>query len=426
MDPFKSPHTIMIVDDNPDNLNLLNRMLKERGYRVRSFLDGEMALKSAWDHPPDLMLLDIDMPGMNGFEVCRRLKSETRTQGFPIIFISALTEIWDKVKAFQVGGVDYITKPFQIEEVYARVEVHLNLISAQKAIEEKNAAIENALSELQAAQQQLIRNEKMAAIGILTAGIAHEINNPVNFIKTSALALKTDIEDLQRLLSVYAFCSAACHHPEMTARIDALRREIDFDTVLSEVPMLLDHIQEGVRRTEEIVQSLRLYARQDSMIKEPTDLHQLVDAALVILASRYKQSISIRKAYGDLPKIAVHPGRMIQVITNVLSNAIHAIESKICPELESITISTCLVKQDEGKYVCLSVQDTGIGIPEEIQEKLFDPFFSTKEVGKGMGLGLSISHGIVQEHGGSIAINSTEGSGTTVTIFLPVGKDPSS
>ncbi len=415
--------TIMIVDDTPANLQLLNRMLRERGYRVRSFPSGEMALKSAWNDPPDLMLLDVNMPGMNGFEVCERLKSEDRTRGIPVIFISALTETLDKVKAFQAGGVDYITKPFQFEEVHARIEVHLKLIGAQRAVEEQNAALEKAMRELKAAQQQLIQSEKLAAIGILTAGIAHEINNPVNFIKTSALALQADIEDIQRLLSLYASCRTECPRPEMPARIDALHREIETETLLAEIPTLLSHIQEGVRRTEEIVQSLRLYARKDSLVKEKTDLHQLVDAALVILSPRYRKTIPIQKHYGNLPKIAVHPGGMIQVITNVLSNAIDAIEAKPVREGESITITTSLLRRDK-EVAVLSVQDTGIGIPDAIREKIFDPFFTTKDVGKGTGLGLSISLGIVQEHGGSIEINSIQGKGTTVSILLPVGKEP--
>ncbi|MEW6260328.1 MAG: response regulator [Thermodesulfobacteriota bacterium] len=421
---MSSNHTIMIVDDTPANLHLLNRMLRERGYRVRSFPSGEMALKSAWNDPPDLMLLDVNMPGMNGFEVCQRLKSEERTRGFPVIFISALTETLDKVKAFQAGGVDYITKPFQFEEVHARVEVHLKLIGAQRAIAEQNAALEKAMRELKAAQQQLIQSEKLAAIGILTAGIAHEINNPVNFIKTSALALQADIEDIQRLLSLYASCRSECPRSEMTARIEALHREIEYDTLSAEIPSLLSHIQEGVRRTEEIVQSLRLYARKDSFVKEKTDLHRLVDAALVILSPRYKKALSIRKQYGDLPKIAVYPGGMIQVITNVLGNAIDAIESKRVHEEESITLTTSVLRRNSEVYAVLSVQDTGIGIPDAVREKVFDPFFTTKDVGKGTGLGLSISLGIVQEHGGSIEIDSVEGKGTTVSILLPVGKEP--
>jgi CheY-like chemotaxis protein len=289
--------TIMIVDDTPANLRLLNHMLRERGYRVRSFPKGELALKSAMDEPPDLILLDVNMPEMNGYEVCQQLKSDSRTQQVPVIFISALTETLDKVKAFHVGGVDYITKPFQIEEVHARVEVHLNLVNAQRVIEEKNTELNRAITALKTTQQHLIQSEKLAALGILTAGIAHEINNPVNFIKTSALGLTADINDLQKLIQLYEECRIDCPHPSAPDRIDALKDEIEYQTVIAEIDALLDNIQEGVRRTEEIVNSLRMYSRMDAQVTEKTDMAELIDASLVVLKPRYKKNISIKRLY---------------------------------------------------------------------------------------------------------------------------------
>jgi len=416
-------NTIMVVDDTPANLKLLEKMLKEQDYRVRSFPRGAMALKSALDDPPDMIFLDINMPEMNGYEACQQLKSDPRTRDIPVIFISALTETLDKVKAFQVGGVDYITKPFQFEEVHARTEVHLKLVRAHRAIEEKNEELKRALADLKIAQQHLVQSEKLAALGVLTAGIAHEINNPVNFIKTSALGLSADIHDLQKLLELYEQCRTDCRHPTLPDRIDALKAEMEYTTVITEIEALLHHIQEGVRRTEEIVNSLRTYSRMDAPADEETDVHALINASLVVLKPRYKKTISIEKLYGSVPALQVQPGRLIQVFTNILSNAIDAIHGKEAHQQGTITIRTTRQTRESGPYVVIEFCDTGSGIPEAIRDKVFDPFFTTKDVGKGTGLGLSISLGIIQDHNGLIEITNISGTGTAVSVLLPLEKE---
>ena len=423
MIPQHQSNTIMVVDDTPANLKLLEKMLKEQDYRVRSFPRGAMALKSALNDPPDLIFMDVNMPEMNGYETCQQLKSDPRTRDIPVIFISALTETLDKVKAFHVGGVDYITKPFQFEEVHARAEVHLKLVRAHRAIEEKNTELQQALADLKIAQQHLVQSEKLAALGVLTAGIAHEINNPVNFIKTSALGLSADIHDLQKLLKLYEACRTDCRHPTLPDRIDALKAEMEYATVITEIEALLDHIQEGVRRTEEIVNSLRTYSRMDTTADEKTDVHALIDASLVVLKPRYKKTISIVKSYGSVPALPGQPGRLIQVFTNILSNAIDAIHGIAVQQQETITIRTTLQRRDSASCVVIEFCDTGPGIPEAIRDKVFDPFFTTKDVGKGTGLGLSISLGIIQDHNGLIEITNIPGAGTTVSVLLPLEKE---
>lgn len=426
-------YSIMVVDDKPANLKLLEKMLSDKGYLVRPFPKSPMAINAALSDPPDLILLDINMPGMDGFEVCQKLKQDERTRQVPVIFISALAETLDKIKAFGVGGVDYITKPFQFEEVYARVKTHLNLKLSQQIVEEKNLLLEKTLSDLQAAQKQLVQSEKMAALGVLTAGIAHEINNPVNFIKTSALGLEQDINDIEELLSFYNENCTRCNSDEtIRERLASIKKEIDFDLLIEELPELMHNLKEGVRRTQEIVSSLRLYSRMDDFDFRQTDLHSLVDAALVILKNRYNKSIEIEKEYGNIPLTWVNPGKLIQVLTNIISNAIDALESMISgtgngfgayQSGKRIIIRSYSELRDNRKYIGIDIRDNGPGISEKDIDKIFDPFFTTKDIGKGSGLGLSISTGIVREHDGMIEVRSTPGSGTIFSVFLPVKEE---
>lgn len=426
-------YSIMVVDDKPANLKLLEKMLSDKGYLVRPFPKSPMAINAALSDPPDLILLDINMPGMDGFEVCQKLKQDERTRQVPVIFISALAETLDKIKAFGVGGVDYITKPFQFEEVYARVKTHLNLKLSQQIVEEKNLLLEKTLSDLQAAQKQLVQSEKMAALGVLTAGIAHEINNPVNFIKTSALGLEQDINDIEELLSFYNENCTRCNSDEtIRERLASIKKEIDFDLLIEELPELMHNLKEGVRRTQEIVSSLRLYSRMDDFDFRQTDLHSLIDAALVILKNRYNKNIEIEKEYGNIPLTWVNPGKLIQVLTNIISNAIDALESMISgtgngfgadQSGKRIIIRSYSELRDNRKYIGIDISDNGPGISEKDIDKIFDPFFTTKDIGKGSGLGLSISTGIVREHDGMIEVRSTPGSGTIFSVFLPVKEE---
>lgn len=411
---------IMIVDDKPANLRLLEKMLAGKGYHVRPFPRGLMALNAAFKDPPDLILLDINMPEMNGFEVCRKLQEDDKTKDLPVIFISALTDTNDKIKALNSGGVDYITKPFQFEEVHARVKTHLKLKNTQKELADKNRFLEKVLSDLKSAQDELIQSKKMAALGVLTSGIAHEINNPVNFIKTSARGLHQDITDFQRLLDIsLKYCYKNLKEDDLRL-LKSQEEEIDYDLIVEEIPELIKNIHEGVKRTEEIVSSLRLFSRTDNVETQKADIHTLIDASLVILKNRYKPNICIEKKYHPLKNVNVHPGQLIQVMTNIISNAIDAILSKKSFAQEKITIATGKEVKNKKDYILIEISDTGPGIPDELMDRIFDPFFTTKDVGQGVGLGLSISIGIIREHKGTIDVKSSVNSGSTFIIRLPI------
>lgn len=410
--------SILIVDDVPANLNLLTGILKQQGYKVRPAPDGSLALDAARHSPPDLILLDIHMPEMDGFEVCRRLKADEALKEIPVLFISALTETRDKIQAFDAGGVDYITKPFQVEEVLARVRTHLELRRTRRELKRKNKRLKSAISDLKNAQVRLIQSEKMAALGILSAGVAHEINNPLNFIKTSMLSLQRDVDDLVKVATLGDSLWRNSIGPE-GVEIRQLQEEIEYETILSEIPGLFRSILEGIRRTEEIVRSLRTFARQDETISRAVDIHEIVDSALIMLRNRYKKIAQVEKDYGSLPPIPCYVGKLSQVMINVLANALDAVEKKGSAGPHQITIKTEMTERDKRQYAVIHVSDTGTGIPEELVLKVFDPFFTTKAVGKGVGLGLFITRNIIHEHRGFIEVSSEPGQGATFSIFLP-------
>lgn len=414
-----SPPSILIVDDVPANLQLLSGMLTTHGFKARPATTGSMALEAARRAPPDLILLDITMPGMDGFEVCRRLKADANLADIPVLFISALGDASDKVRAFDQGGQDYITKPFHVEEVLARVRTHLALRRAQAELNEQNSALREALEQLKKAQNQLVMSEKMAALGVLAAGVAHELNNPLNFVKTSFHGLEKDIHDLTALV---AFCRDSVAD-EKRAALDAFELKMEYPTLVREIPELLSHIYEGLSRAGHIVGCLQVFSRTDDALSRDIDLHDVLESALVMLNNRLKKIATVEKRYGHVPLICGNFGKLSQVVLNILNNAIDAVESVDDPARRAITLTTETLTRDGTPHAALHVADTGPGIDPGIQGRIFDPFFTTKPVGRGTGLGLFICANLMQEHHGALEVASLPGQGATFSILLPARRE---
>nr|NQU93599.1 hybrid sensor histidine kinase/response regulator [Bacteroidota bacterium] len=396
---------ILIADDNENNLKVLSTMLRDSNYTIRIAKNGKQVLNSVAISLPDLILLDIHMPEMDGYETCERLKKSPVFKDIPVIFISALTETFNKVHAFRIGGVDYITKPFQIEEVRARVETHMLL-------RRKTVDLENALTEIKQVQAQLIHSEKMASLGVLSAGIAHEINNPINFVYAGVNSLIKNFKELAKAFSEFEHSCDHIDHLNGNMGYKSVFEKYGIDKKLKLIPQLADDIKTGAARTAEIIKGLKNFARTDTEEKVTCDVREPLKTALLLLKNSYKNRIEIiEKIETDLPVINCFPGLLMQVFVNILHNAIDAIDGngKI-----AVTIAR------EEKNIRILIADTGKGIPEEVQVKIFDPFFTTKEVGKGMGLGLSITHGIIEKHRGTIKVQSKPGEGTEFDIRLPV------
>ncbi len=454
-----SKNTILIVDDNPTNLGVIFNVLDEAGLEVLVAQDGESALQKIEYITPDLILLDIMMPGIDGFETCLRLKSNPLTSEIPIIFMTALGNIEQKVKGLSLGAVDYITKPFQKEEVLARIKVHLDLRNLAKdlarknhllqekieekttlektlqhlnqdlenRVEERTSELKQALQTLQQAQLKLIQSEKMSTLGQLVAGVAHEMNNPVGFILGNLNQAQTYLQDLLEILHLYQQ-----QFPSPGTAIATRTEELDLDYLRQDFPQLLSSMKVGVERLRDMSVSLRTFSRTESNSKEDANLHDGIDSALLILQHRLKANekrpkIEVIKEYGNLPLVSCYLGLLNQVFINIIANAIDALEEscvgKSFADLQAhprqILIQTGV---DQSQNIArIRIKDNAFGMSEEIRCQIFDYLFTTKPAEKGTGLGLSISQQIVVEkHQGQLDCVSEVGVGTIFTITIPL------
>lgn len=266
------------------------------------------------------------------------------------------------------------------------------------------------MHQLRKAQQQLVQSEKMASLGQLTAGIAHEINNPINFVSSNVNPLRRDLEDLFTLLAEYEATIERQHLQQEFTAARKLKDELDFNFLKQEVNSLLDGIREGAHRTSEIVKGLRNFTRLDEDERKPANVNQCLESTLLMLKHQLKNRVEVIKDFGALPDIMCFPGKLNQVFTNILSNASQAISGA-----GKIFIKTSF----DGEIVTISIKDTGKGMTPEIKQRIFEPFFTTKDVGEGTGLGLSITYGIIEEHDGNIEVYSEPGKGSEFVITLP-------
>jgi two-component system, NtrC family, sensor kinase len=464
---------ILVVDDTPANLRLLAGILNGKGYKVRPVPSGELALSAARGLPPDLILLDIMMPEMNGYEVCEKIKSDERTRDIPVIFISAINDVLDKVKAFAVGGVDYITKPFQMEEVLVRVETHLAMCQLQSKLKQKNDELTIALEQLQATQNQLIQSEKMAALGQLIAGIAHEINTPLGAIRSSigniANFLETNLESLpaffkelspEREQDFFHLMQQSSQNQSLSTREKReFRKKIkqqlesqgfeNADSLASLfiniglqedvepfLPFLKDPDSEKIinvvydfaslkrstrtintatERAAKVVFALKSYARDDRTgEKIQANIPEAIETVLTLYNNQLKQGVEVIRNYQtQLPYVLCYPDELNQVWTNLIHNALQSMENKGILRIDAV---------QENTRVLVSITDSGKGIAPEIMPKIFEPFFTTKPAGEGNGSGLDIVRKIIDKHQGKINVESMPAQ-TTFTVSLPINLD---
>lgn len=280
---------------------------------------------------------------------------------------------------------------------------------------ESNKYLSVTIENLKSAQIQLIDTEKMASLGQLTAGIAHEINNPINFVSANIKPLRMDFVEIFNLMDYYRELAKDPENRELRKKAIDYSREIDIDFIKQEVLSLLEGIEDGANRTTEIVQSLRTFSRTDELELKPTDINRSILTTLVLLRSTIPYGIEIKPLLDKLPPLNCYPGKINQVFVNLINNSIQAIKAKPVHQNEHILITT----KDYPDNVVIAITDTGIGMSDEVKQHIFDPFFTTKDIGEGTGLGLSIVFGIIEKHHGSIEVESKPNHGTTFTVILP-------
>jgi two-component system NtrC family sensor kinase len=308
----------------------------------------------------------------------------------------------------------------KLERAQAKVQILEKMIEEKTFdLYNKNQNLERALAEkdelireIQSAREYLIQTEKLAAIGEFTAGITHEINNPLNYIQSNAEAILLNTEDLKDLFTALSELDEE-NYQQSLPLLQQKMTEIDLPLIEAELQQLTQSILKGAHRMRQILKSVQFMAYKDRGEKQNTNIHELLEASLVLLHSRIKGSIQVEKRYGQIPEIPALPGQLSQVFINIIGNAVYALG-------DSLKGKIVLETRSEGNSICIGIKDNGVGMDEKTREKVFDSFFTTKEIGVGTGLGLAISKKIIEKHNGTIEVESTRGKGSYFLIRIPI------
>lgn len=375
---------ILIVDDSPVDGRLLKSILSA-DYQVLEAEDGASALDIIAKDFPDIILLDIQMPGMDGFEVCRRIKAEMAHQAIPVLFFTSSADVKDKVRGFELGAIDYVVKPIVPEEVKARVKAHLKIADDRQRMAER---LKNADAQLKDIMTQVIQTEKMAAIGEITAGVAHELKQPLNVTKIICQSIMRDIE----------------------------KNRFDAQSAKQDLPELLNQMN----RMAQIIDHMRTFSKRTTgKTLEEVNVNDVVENVFIFLGQQLiTHNVAVDKQYAkELPRINVDAIRLEQVFMNLITNARQAMTAAGKGGMK-IEIKT--YAGEDKKTVVIEFKDNGPGIPQELYEKIFEPFFTTKPAGEGTGLGLTIAKKTIEEQGGKIEVESTLGEWARFRVLLPV------
>jgi len=409
---------ILIVDDEEPVRKLFVEYLNE-SYSCAQAPDTQEALELLSREPFALVLTDIQMPGLGGIELLRKISELYADTA--VIIVSGIDRIQRVIDAIRVGASDYIVKPCELDVLALRVERALerrtllrNARKYKQDLELRNAELARRKAELERLQAQITQTEKMASLGQMAAGVAHELNNPAGFIYSNIDLLKDYVVRLERYLSAVYEVDLP---PEAAARLNEVRRQIDYDNIVGDLSSILTDCYLGAERIRDVVQNLRLFSRLDEADFKWVDLNEGIESTVRLLSLYYKDGrISLCRDYGELPQVNCYAALLNQVWMNLLMNAAQAIGKSN----GEVRIST----RSQGDHVVATFSDTGSGIVPDNVKRIFDPFFTTKPVGEGTGLGLSISHSIIERHGGKIEVKSVLGEGTTFTISIPVNPKP--
>ena len=428
---------VLVVDDDPILRTQIKHLASRFVSEIELAADGVEGLERWRQWQPNVVVTDLLMPRMNGLEMSKAIKAEDPDA--QIVVITSDKDSESLRHALDIGVERYITKPVdmhlladaiskcvrdrrQTDELRLTRQV-ASLTSALRQQLEERERTEDALKKEKAEQQvlierleeahnQLLQSEKMASIGQLAAGVAHEINNPIGYINSNLGALQQYLASLFQLLATYELYDAELS-PASKQAIDVLKKSIDIDYLRNDVGDLLDESLGGLQRVKRIVQDLKDFSHVSGSEMQRANLEDGLDSTLNVVWNELKYKAEVVKDYGRIPEIECIPSQINQVLMNLLVNAAQSIA-----EHGVITLRT----RHGDDHVSIEVSDTGSGIAPEIINRIFDPFFTTKPVGTGTGLGLSITHGIMRKHHGRIEVDSTPGKGTTFRLIIPISQ----
>ena len=375
---------VLIADDEPDMLKYLKSQLSVN-FQVIEAVDGQQAVEKANQFLPDVIVCDMMMPEKNGLEVCRELRERISTRSIPILLLTARADEETKLTALSAGANDFITKPFSMTELSVRLKNLFDTHTLQQELARQNQVLEATIEQLKETEVQLVHSEKLASLGRMSAGIIHEINNPLNFAKTALYVLRIMTESLSQ------------------------NEKTEFQEVLQDMA-------EGIDRISSIVSDLRTFTQPHLTQLERVSVVEVVNSALRLLSNEWENKVKIEKEIPEAQTIWANRNQIIQVLVNLLQNALQTLEKKHCSE----TGATIWLRgiEENGESLVI-VRDNGEGIASENLQKIFDPFFTTKDVGEGMGLGLSICYRIINQHGGRIQVQSERGAYSEFTLHFP-------
>lgn len=458
---------ILIAEDSATQAAQLQHLLEKEGYLVVLAPNGKVAIERARQQTPDLIISDVDMPLLGGYGMCRALKQDATLKSVPVILLTSLSDLEDVIQGLEAGADHYLTKPYQADYLLMRVreilenpppataadapfQVVINgkthavtadprqvltlllstysnavqrnkeLIESQRQLNHQNQLLDQtAQSErraheaLKETQAQLVQSEKMAGLGQLVAGIAHEINNPLSFVSNNMAVLQRDVTILREVLDLYRSAEAGlAGRADLLDPIHEIAQRTDLPYTIRNLNEMLDRSRDGLKRIEQIVNDLRDFVRLDENQVKEADLNHSIESTVNIIRSRAKgRQVEVELELNPLPPVPCYLAKINQVIMNLVANAIDA---------SAVGGKVVVRSATHNSEVGIDVIDHGSGIPAAIRDKIFDPFFTTKPPGQGTGLGLSISFGIVRDHGGRIEVDSKEGAGSRFTVYIPL------
>lgn len=420
---------ILIAEDSRISRSVLKKLLKKDGHQIFEAVDGKEAWQLYLEQKPDIVITDWMMPEMDGIALCREIRNHKSKKYSYIMMLTSKGEIDDRVAVFDAGADDYISKPVKPQELRSRIKNGQRVIQLEKKFRviqnklvKKNLELNKALADLKIRQSQMLQSEKLVSIGQLSAGVAHEINNPIGFITGNIDTLSDYFKDVETVLGGYQALlqmlksndGLSSEVKQQVQKIEDIEEDVDIGYLQEDIPDLLKDCLVGSQRIARIVNDLKTFARPGNEGFTMVDINSGIKSTLNVINNEIKYKAEVKTDYGELDMIEADPQKLNQVFMNLLLNAGQAIEKD-----GEIKIQT---RQDD-THIRVTICDNGCGISPEHLSRVFEPFYTTKAIGQGTGLGLSSSYDIIQEHKGKIDVKSKKGQGTCLTISLPVPED---